>query len=90
VASWRAGSRRYLATWPLGTVLDEVVSRAVSEAGLQAVEMPDGLRVRRTAKYTFVFNYSSHKVAIPEAIAGTPITGSRELAPASFAVFPAD
>ena len=90
VASWRAGSRRYLATWPLGAVLDEVTSRAVSEAGLRAIELPDGLRVRRTAKYTFVFNYSSHKVAIPEAIAGAPITGLRELAPARYAVFAAD
>ena len=88
-ACWKHDRRRYLATWPQGAVLDKVVARAVSEAGLQAVELPDGLRVRRTANYTFVFNYAAYKVAIPDAITGTPIIGLRKLSPAGFAVFPA-
>ena len=88
-ACWKHDRRRYLATWPQGAVLDKVVTRAVSEAGLQAVELPDGLRVRRTANYTFVFNYAAYKVAIPDAITGTPIIGLRKLSPAGFAVFPA-
>ncbi len=90
VACWAHENCRYLATWPQGAVLSEVVTRAVSDAGHRAVEMPDGLRVRRTAKYTFVFNYAPSEVAIPEAISGTPIIGSRKLPAASFAVFPAD
>ena len=89
VACWKHGMYRYLATWPQGAVLDVVVRRAAGDAGLDLVELPEGLRVRRTEKYAFVFNYAAQQMVIPEAISGSPIVGSRELAPASFAVFAA-
>ncbi|NNE49653.1 MAG: beta-galactosidase [Altererythrobacter sp.] len=90
VACWVHANCRYLATWPQGAVLREVVTRALDNAGLQAVGTPDGLRIRRTSNYVFVFNYAAHENEIPEAISGTPIIGSPKLPAASFAVFPAD
>ena len=52
-----------------------------------AIELPDGLRVRRSWNYTFVFNYAAEAVEIPAAIAGAPMIGSRILESAGFAVF---
>ena len=89
VACWRAKNVRYLATWPQGAVLDEVIGRAVNGSGPTGTHLPAGLRCRRTENYVFVFNYSAEPHKIPEAIAGEPIFGARHLPPASFAVFAA-
>jgi beta-galactosidase len=54
---------RVLAGWPDDAAFDRIVRGLCAEAGLSALELPDGLRVRDTARHRFVFNYA------PEALA---------------------
>ena len=86
-ACWKYGRARYLATWPCGAVAGEVIARAASDAGLLTHSLPEGMRVRRTAKHLFVFNHADIQLEIPASISGDPMIGSRVLAPAQYAVF---
>lgn len=83
---WRHGQYRYLAAWPEGKILDEVVRRAVNESHLVAVDLAPGLRIRRTENYTFVFNYSKTKTIVPSALGASLVYGSLELGPAELAI----
>ena len=86
VACWRNGNARYLATWPQGAVLDEVISRACSDAGIAMAALPEGLRIRRTGKYLFAFNYSAANTRLPDAVSGELVIGDRNVPPAGVAV----
>ncbi|MEP4785785.1 MAG: beta-galactosidase, partial [Erythrobacter sp.] len=86
-ASFKHGRTRYLATWPSGAVLDEVIALAVSDAGLDNYELPEGMRIRRTSTHIYVFNYSAETRVVPASIKGDPTIGVRALKPASYAVF---
>ena len=85
-ASFKHNDTRYMATWPSGTVLDEVIGRAVNDADLLTHDLPDGVRMRRDSKHLYVFNYSTDTQAIPASIQGDPIIGDRALGPANYAV----
>lgn len=54
-----AGHLRYLAGWPNDETFFDIVTRLAREAGLRPRDLPDGLRLRKTAHHRFVFNYSS-------------------------------
>lgn len=86
-ASFQYNNTRYLATWASGAVLDEVIGRAVNDAGVQAHDLPDGMRIRRATKHLYVFNYSTGTRVVPASIQGDPIIGVRALKPACYAVF---
>ncbi len=86
-ASYKHGKARYLATWPSGAVLDEVVARALADTTLKTHDLPEGLRIRRDSKYLYVFNYCAQTRDIPSSISGDPMLGDRRLLPASYAVF---
>jgi beta-galactosidase len=87
VACWKAGKARYLATWPQGAVLDEVIARAAKEAALETHELPQGARMRSTRHYRFLFNYSAELRVVPASVEGEPMLGKRAMPPASYAVF---
>lgn len=84
-ACWKAGKRRYLAAWPQGALLDEALARALSDSGLAPCAMPDGLRMRRTGRYVFVFNYAAAERAIPARVDGEFVIGARVLPAAGIA-----
>ncbi len=71
-------NRRYLSIWPDRALLDQLVARMASEAGVALTALSDGLRTRRSASHIFAFNYSSTPVVWPE-------TGE-EIAPAGYAI----
>ena len=50
---------RYLAGWPDRAGWDRIVDLAASEAGLDTVALPDGLRLRDTSTHRFAFNYAA-------------------------------
>ncbi|MFQ6551367.1 beta-galactosidase [Aestuariibius insulae] len=64
-----SGNRHYLAGWPDDETFHAIVSEIAGAAGLDPLDLPDGLRVRRTDRHLFVFNYA------PEALSwnGTEI-----------------
>ncbi|NCO87016.1 MAG: beta-galactosidase [Rhodobacterales bacterium] len=49
---------RYLAGWPDDDTLFAIVTGLCAEAGLPALDLPEGLRIRDTATHRFVFNYA--------------------------------
>ena len=86
VAAWRYGKIRYLATWPEPGLAGQIFSRAAGDAGLALVELPEGLRLRRTARYCFVFNYANHTIDLPAQLPGLPVIGARTLPAAGVTV----
>lgn len=89
IVSWQHGNVRYCAAWPEGKVIAKLVRCAAAQAGIEETELSRGLRIRRTANYTFVFNYSADEQEIPAAVSGTPLLGSRNLNRAECVVFAA-
>jgi beta-galactosidase len=63
------GPVRYLAGWPDDATFDRIVRRLCDEVGLATLDLPDGLRVRDTARHRFVFNYAPE----PQAWGGVTI-----------------
>jgi beta-galactosidase len=52
-----AGNLFYLAGWPDQPGWDRIVSHAAERAGVETVTLPEGLRLRDTARHRFAFNY---------------------------------
>ncbi|WP_435417964.1 beta-galactosidase [Parerythrobacter aurantius] len=57
VACWKHGRVRYLAGWPVGSLIDKVVERALTDAGRCEPRLEPGLRRVATTKGDFWFNY---------------------------------
>lgn len=49
---------RYLAGWPNDKAFDRIIGSLCDSAGIQTLQLPDGLRIRDTASHRFVFNYA--------------------------------
>jgi beta-galactosidase len=56
---WRQGHIRYLSASPTDALLDRVIPDLAMEAGLDLMLLPEGVRIRRTARHLFAFNYSA-------------------------------
>ena len=77
---YRSGNRRYCAVWPDRALLRILVERMAAQAGLALLDLPEGIRVRRTATHSFTFNYGAQDVFVPHLGA--------TLAPASWHIAP--
>ena len=64
VVSYKDGVR-YCAIWPDRALLRLLVERMAQEAGLALLDLPEGIRVRRTAGHVFTFNYAAAPVFVP-------------------------
>ncbi|MHA6333988.1 beta-galactosidase [Qipengyuania sp. CAU 1752] len=66
VACWQNRSTRYLAGWPEGSLIREILSRALADAGVITHPMPTGLRRRATRDGVFWFNYGPGEASVSE------------------------
>jgi beta-galactosidase len=66
------GPLRYLAGWPDDDTFHGIIRDICAEAGLTALNLPDGLRIRDTATHRFVFNYAPE----PQPWGGKTIPGA--------------
>jgi beta-galactosidase len=71
---------RYCAVWPDRALLAQLVERMAGEAGVPLVDLPEGIRVRRTQAHVFTFNYAAEPVFVPHL--------KRVLGPASWHLDP--
>jgi beta-galactosidase len=71
VVSYRNGVR-YCAIWPDRALLRLLVERMAQEAGLELLDLPEGIRVRRTQTYVFTFNYGANPTFVPHLGASLP------------------
>ncbi len=59
------GRTRYCAIWPDRALLALLVERMATEADVKVVDLPEGIRVRRTQTHVFTFNYSTNPIFVP-------------------------
>jgi beta-galactosidase len=62
---YASGPIRYCAVWPDRALLRLLVERMAGEAGLDLLDLPEGIRVRRSASHSFTFNYAAVPVTVP-------------------------
>jgi beta-galactosidase len=86
IASYRQGAVRYLAAWPQGIFIDEVITLAARDAGLEMFRLPEGMRMRSTSAYRFVFNYSAEAQVLPASVTGDILLGGPTLEPGEVTV----
>jgi beta-galactosidase len=84
---WRHGNLSYLAAWPDAALLRRLVGRMAAQAGLETLDLPDGLRMRRAGPYRFAFNYGSIAVDLPTDHGKAYVFGGTPLPPAGVAVW---
>ncbi|MFM7376630.1 MAG: beta-galactosidase [Erythrobacter sp.] len=77
---YRHNHIRYCAIWPDRALLRLLVERMAGEAGVTLLDLPEGIRIRRTASHAFTFNYAAAPVAVPHL--------GETLAPASWHIAP--
>ena len=63
-----------------------IVALLATEGGLNAIELPEGLRISRIGELVFAFNYSASALELPDGIIGQFLLGSSALEPAGVAV----
>jgi beta-galactosidase len=78
---------RYLAVWPDAVLAGKLLRDLAAECGIAARPMPQGVRMRETAKHCFVFNYGDVSVDLADLkLPGQLIVGEAVLAPSGIAV----
>jgi len=85
---FRHGALRYLAGWPDAALLALLLQRVAAEAGVALRPMPADVRLRRTRRWTFAFNYGPEPVPLAALGLGAPAIGADPLPPASVAAWP--
>lgn len=63
---------RYCAVWPDRALLALLAEKMAQEAGIATLDLPEGIRVRRTQAHVFTFNYSAAPVFVPHLGATLP------------------
>jgi beta-galactosidase len=71
---------RYCAIWPDRALLARLVEWMAGEAGVELLDLPEGIRVRRSASHVFTFNYAAAPAHVPHL--------GETLAPASWHIAP--
>lgn len=85
------GQLQYLACWPCPQLLDDVLRPLAAAEGLEPLDLPDGLRLRRRGDVRFAVNYAPEPVSLGSHIPGLQeaqwLIGGPELAPAGVAAW---
>ena len=62
---YRQNNVRYCAIWPDRALLALLVELMAQEAGVPLIDLPEGIRLRRSASHAFTFNYAKEPVFVP-------------------------
>ncbi len=81
------GNVSYLCGWPDETLMQQLLSDISNAAGLEALSLPDGLRIRTTGKTVFVINYDDQPYDLTEYALGKLVHGDMIIQPSGFSVF---
>ena len=76
----RAGRRRTVLGWPDDVLMRRVLSRALGDAGLATLDLPDAVRVRSRGDLRIVTNYGEEPVSLEEiGLGGRRVLGDGTL-----------
>jgi beta-galactosidase len=64
------GRVHYLSAWPDAALLNDVLREAAAKAGVETLDLPDGLRLRRRGNVRFAINYGPEAVDIESYLKG--------------------
>lgn len=67
------GRTTYVGGWANPAMLDQIVSDALSAAGIAHAELHQDLRIRDNGPWRYVFNYGPQAVDISELTGGKPL-----------------
>ena len=76
----------YICGWPDQKLLNAIMKNQMQLAGLEVVELPEYLRVRRRGNLLFFTNYGTQKASIPEVYQGELLLGKRTLSQADISI----
>lgn len=79
------GRHHYLACWPDMPLLTATMALVSRKAGLDCMELPPAIRLRRRGDLTFVFNYGDQAWSSP--VDGKLLIGAQEVGPQSLSVW---
>jgi beta-galactosidase len=65
-----AGRAHYLACWPCPRLLDDALRRLAAAAGLDALDLPPDLRLRRRGALRFAVNYGPEPIDLAAHLPG--------------------
>ncbi len=78
------GRHHYLACWPEKQLLASVMTLVATKAGLDAVALPEGIRLRRRGHLLFAFNYGEQPWHLPAK--ARLLLGQHEIQPQDLAI----
>jgi len=73
--------KHYLAFWPTGAFLHDLLASVAADAGLRVQRLPEGLRLRRRGRLTFAFNFEAEPQRAPAPTEASFVLGGLEVAP---------
>jgi beta-galactosidase len=86
---WRKGRAHYLACWPPAALLDRILRTAGGETGLELLDLPQDLRLRRRGDLRVAVNYGPEALSLADHIPGRLdyCLGGDRLGPAEVAIW---
>lgn len=78
----RSGNAFYFAGWPDSDLFKDFLSERVSEAGLETLALPHGVRTRTRGNCRFFVNYNPHPISIAACVTGELLLGDIDMPPA--------
>ncbi len=84
-AAIESGRIVYLAGWPDRELLEAAIRHLLARAGVEIVELPPGIRLRRRGALRFAFNYGPEPWTLPERPGRRFLLGDATLAPQELA-----
>ncbi len=84
---YRCDHLRYCGAWPDRSLLSALIERLAKEADIDLLDLPKGLRLRRTQSHIFAFNYSTRAIDVEQLGFGLPTLGSSVIGPAGVGVW---
>ncbi|HYD99591.1 MAG TPA: beta-galactosidase, partial [Alphaproteobacteria bacterium] len=86
-ALYRHGRAFYMAGWPDRALLDGTLRMLADEAGLPALRLPEGIRLRRRGGLAFAFNFGASAQSLPVPHGTRFVLGGPQLAPQDVAAW---
>lgn len=80
-----SNGHHYLACWPDEALLASTLSLLAHKAGLETLDVPSHIRIRRRGTLIFAFNYGTEDWTIP--VSGEFVLGSKVLKPQEIAIW---